>query len=136
MTKYELSDADRSALLTARELHKEMEILKEGLQELKLLSISVSSPNMDGMPKGQGASDVRAQTMIRIERKEHEIAALDKRLNRAKAIALRKLRRFSGAFRSFCEDYYVQGLSFQIAQAASGMSDRQCKNYMALVKGG
>lgn len=134
MIKNTLSDEEREALLYARELHEEMENLLDGLRELKLLALSVSSPNMDGMPKGQSAGDAYGQTLVRIERREREIADVGRRAGKAKVTAGRIVKRLVGPFKTFCNDYYVEGMPFQIAHAASGVSDRQCKNYMAYIQ--
>ena len=132
--KYTLSDEDREALLFSRELQEDMEKMCDGLRELRLLAVSVSSPNMDGMPKGDGVGDAYAQTLARIEQREREIALQKRKIERAKRIARRVLKPFIGPFKAFCEDYYVEGMPFVIAQAASGVGDRQCKNYIAYIQ--
>lgn len=127
-------DHERDALLRVRKLHEEMENLIDGLKELRLLSVSLSSPKLDDMPKAQGVTDKYAQTLARIEHKEREIAVQKREIERAQRIARRGLSRFIGPFKAFCEDYYVKGLPFVLAQAASGVSERQCKNYMAEIQ--
>lgn len=113
-----------------------MEKMKEGLNELKLLSISVSSPNMDGMPKSHGVSDKYAQTLARIDKREREIAAQSKQISRMKTRARRAVGRLAGAFKAFCEAYYMDGVPFVIAQAESGVTERQCKRYMREISTG
>ena len=129
-----LTDAERDALLYVRELHEELENMCDGLRELKLLSISISSPNMDGMPKAQSDGDAYAQVLVRIERQERDIASLSKRVSKAQYPARRAANRLKGPFKRFCEDYYVNGMPFSLASAASGVTDRQCKNYMAFIQ--
>lgn len=131
--KHTLSVAEREAFVRLRELHDELEKMRDGLRELKLLVKSVSSPNMDGMPKAQGTSDAYAQALVRIERQEREIAAQARRVNRAKAIPIQALKRFVGPFKTFCKGYYIDGVPFFMAQAESGVGERQCKNYMAYI---
>lgn len=108
--------------------------MRDGLRELQLLSASVSSPNMDGMPRTQSAPDKYAQVMIRIDSRKREIAAQEREIARAQVVARRVLEGVTGAFKAFCMDYYVDGLPFSLAVCASGVGDRQCKNYMAYIK--
>lgn len=108
--------------------------MEEGLRELKLLSQSVSSPNMDGMPRAGSSGDAMTRVVARIAAQERSVALQKGRVTRAQVYARRIVRRLTGAFRAFCEDYYVNGYSFDIAQAACGVRDRQCKNYMTIVK--
>lgn len=136
MIKEELTARGREALLHVRELHDELENLQDGLRELKLLSISVSSPKMDGMPHAQSAGDARAQTLARIESQEAKIARTSAKLARAQAKARREIKELTGAFKAFCDAYYINGNTFRLSQAMSGREERQCKNYMALVKNG
>ena len=129
-----LTDAEREALLYVRELHEELENMCNGLRELKILSISVSSPKMDGMPKAQSSGDAYAQVLARIERQEREIASLSKRISKEQYPARRAAKKLKGPFRAFCEDYYINGMPFSLASAASGVTERQCKNYMTFIQ--
>lgn len=106
----------------------------DGLKELKLLAVSLSSPKMDDMPKSQSIPDTYAQTLVRIEQQERDIAAMTRKIEKAKRSAYQGIGRFIGPFKAFCVDYYVKGLPFVLAQAASGVSERQCKNYMAEIQ--
>ena len=133
-SKLTLFDREREALLYVRELHEELENMCDGLKELKLLAVSLSSPKMDDMPKSQSIPDTYAQTLVRIEQQERDIAAMTRKIEKAKRSAYQGIGRFIGPFKAFCVDYYVKGLPFVLAQAASGVSERQCKNYMAEIQ--
>lgn len=119
--------------MRVRKLHEELGLKQDGLRELKLLSVSVSSPNMDGMPKSQTSADKNARILARIEAQERGIAAVSAELNRVKAIARRAIDGLTGAFKTFCESYYLDGDPFEVAQAACAMSERQCRRYMQVV---
>jgi len=131
--KYMLTDADRTRLLRARELHEELEKMEEGLRELRLLSVSLKSPKMDDMPKAPGSGDTMTATLARIERQEGKIARVRAKLRGEVRSAARVVKRLTGPFKAFCEAYYVDGDPFAVAQATSGVKERQCKRYMAIV---
>ena len=126
---------DKEVLLHVRELHKEKAGALDGLRELKLLSVSISSPNMDGMPKTHGDKDKHAQILARIEKQEQSIAAIDRKIRKAQTAARRALKTQAGSFRIFCETYYVDGLPFDVAQAQSGLRRSRCYDYIKAVKG-
>lgn len=132
--KETFTEQESAALLRVRKLHEELERTKDGLRELRLLSVSISSPNMDGMPKGSTNADKNARVLARIEAQEREIAALSAELDRAKVIARRAIDELTGAFKTFCESYYLDGDPFEVAQAACAMSERQCRRYMQAIK--
>lgn len=123
------------ALLNIRGLHEELNTLKDGLRELRLLSISVSSPKQDGMPKQQSAQgDAYAQTLTRIEKQEQEIARMERRIRTARRTAQHALKAMHGAAKVFCAAYYVGGEPFEIARAASGVGRSRCYEFAAAVK--
>ena len=130
-----LTAEECTALLSLRELHEELGILKDGLRELKLLAISVSSPNMDGMPKAQGSTgDAYAQTMARIEKQEQAIRRAERKIKGEQAKTRRCLAGAGGSFRLFCASYYIGGEPFEVAQAASGVQRSRCYDYARTVK--
>lgn len=121
--------------MRVRKLHEELGLKRDGLTELRLLSVSVSSPNMDGMPKSQTEGDKNARVLSRIEQQESKVTALSARLDEARMIARRATETLTGAFKDFCEAYYIDGDPFEVAQAASGVGERQCRRYMQAVSG-
>ena len=130
-----LTAQECAALLSLRDMYKELELLKDGLRELKLLAISVSSPNMDGMPKQAGSTgDAYAQTVARIEKQERDIKRKESAIKRAQTAARNGLKHTTGSFRLFCASYYIGGDLFEVAQAASGVCRSRCYDFVAEVK--
>lgn len=126
-----MTRAECETLRRVRELHEKMERLKDGLRELRLLSTSISSPKMDGMPKQQGgAKDIAAQTLARIEKQEEEIARMAYSIERAKKGGQLACRMLDTSRRTFYNLYCNEGEPFCIAQAASGVQERQCRRYL------
>ena len=130
-----LTRQECEALINLRDLQEELWKHKDGMRELVLLSISVSSPRMDGMPKQQGMQgDAYAQTLARIEERKVEISKLERKIRTEKLKAQKAIKHIYGSFRIFAADYYIAGNPFEVSCAASGVSERQCRRYMRTVR--
>ena len=127
-----LTELDREALLEVRTAEKRVQDLEDGLRELELKTIS--SPNMDGMPKGSSDGDASTRRLISMERAKHRLKMAEKDLRTARRRAERVCRKMDGHMRSFCESYYVDCQPFSVAQKLSGVSERQCYRYMQDIK--
>lgn len=95
---------------------------------------TISSPKMDGMPKGSGAGDASAQHMIYIEYARNRVSRAQAALKRAKSTASRICKRMDGHMKKFCEAFYIEGFPFDVAQALSGVGERQCYRYVSEVE--
>lgn len=114
-----------------REAVKDLQEAEDSVRELELKT--VGSPKMDGMPKGSSTGDANAQYLIHLEYARSKLDRAHNQLARAKNNAYRVCRRLSGHMQKFCEAYYAEGFPFEVAQAMSGVKDRQCYSYMAEV---
>lgn len=104
----------------------------DSLRELELQS--VSSPKMDGMPKGSGSGDASAQHMIHVEYARNRVKRAKDALQKARRNALRVCRKMEGHMRKFCEAFYVEGFPFDVARVMSGVGERQCYRYVGEVE--
>ena len=115
-----------------QEVEKRVQDLRDGLRELEAKTIS--SPNMDGMPRGSGDGDASARRLISLERAKHRLKMAEKDLQTARRRAERVCRKMDGHMRGFCEAYYVDCQPFSVAQKLSGVCERQCYRYMQDIK--
>lgn len=130
--RYTLTKKDKQELRAVRDAEKRVQDMHDGLKELELKTIS--SPNMDGMPKGTGDGDASVRHMIRLERARRRLADAEKALKAAQRKAERVCQRMDdGHMRRFCEAFYVDGQPFAAAQKLSGVGERQCYRYMETV---
>ena len=131
--EYQLTEKDRAKLLAVRKAARDLEEAECSLKELKLKT--VGSPNMDGMPKGSTQGDSSTQHLIHLDYARKKLEKAQRALDKAKRNAHRVCTRLEGHMQKFCEAYYVECFPFDIAQALSGVGERQCSRYMAAVKG-
>lgn len=109
-------------LRRARDLADEVELLRENLKEVELHT--VSSPNMDGMPKGSGDGDAMARVMIRKESLQKKIRTAERAMNRSRSEGRRALRNVRAPMRMFCEVYFLEAGGFEEACAHARISPR------------
>lgn len=133
MIEYQLTERGRKQLLAVRKAANELEEAEVALKELELKT--VGSPNMDGMPKGSSQGDASTQHLIHLEYARSKRDKAEYALKKAKHNAYRVCRKLEGHMRKFCEAYYAEGFPFDVAQALSGVGERQCSRYAAMVKG-
>lgn len=116
-----------------RRAAEELQEAEDSLKELELKTIS--SPKMDGMPKGSSQGDANTQHLVHLDYARKKRDKAEYHLKKAKHNAYRVCRRLEGHMRKFCEAYYAEGFPFDVAQTLSGVQARQCYTYMSIVKG-
>ena len=113
---------------------RDVEEAEVTLKEIRTKTIGAA--NMDGMPKGSSVGDASAQHVIYLEYAEKQLERAKRELGRAKRDAEHVCSRLEGHMRKFCGAYYIEGFPFEVAQALSGVSRRQCYTYMSMVSEG
>lgn len=122
-------------MISLREKNEELERARAGLVELRMLSESISSPRIDGMPKAQSKADKVGAVVAQIERQEALVQSIQRGVERRRKRVRRICGRLSGSFGLFCMAYYADGDPFEVATAASGVKERQCYRYKEIVSG-
>ena len=111
---------------------KEVKILRDGLEELQ--KKTVSSPRMDGMPKGGGAGDAMAGLLIQKQRQQEKLARAERQLKRRQSAARRVIAPFPAPMRMFFAAYFIDLMKAEDACRYAGVSIRTGSRYIALVK--
>lgn len=118
-------------LRKARDLVDEVERLRDTLKEIDLQTIS--SPNLDGMPKGSGDGDAMTRRVIRRDKVESKLWSAERALKRARTIGGRALREVKAAMRLFCEAYYLDGASLEESCKYARIDARTAERYRAVI---
>lgn len=124
-----LTGRDRYMLRRARDLADEVERLRENLKEVELHT--VSSPNMDGMPKGSGDGDAMTRQIIRKDKLHSKLRGAEKALKRSRTIAGKALRNVKAPMRMFCEAYFLDASTAEEACAYARVDKRTGERYSA-----
>lgn len=111
-----------------RDLAKEVQKLQDRLDELKRQTIS--SPKMDGMPRGGSQCDAMASAIIQKERQEQLLASTQRRFERAAKAAQRVVRDLPAGKRLFYAAYYIDGEKQLTACDIAGISESTGYRYM------
>lgn len=118
-------------LRRARDLVDEVERLRDVLKEIELRTIS--SPSMDGMPKGSGSGDAMAARMIRRDKVEQKLKTAERALKRSRTIGGNALHKVKAPVRMFCEAYFLEAASFDESCAYARISARTGDDYRSEV---
>ena len=129
MTVERIDKRTRHILKEARELAKEIELKEEGLREL--LMQTVSSPSMDGMPKGSGGHDASAARLAREEAMREDIQRGKERLQRIRRAANRGIKPLSASRRIFYQIYYIDAQKASAARTMARISERTAQRYIS-----
>lgn len=132
---YELTEKDKADMIALREKNDVLERAEVGLTELRLLSECVSSPKIDGMPKGQGKSNRVGTVVEQIAIQEALVQSMRRDVERKRKRVRRICGKLSGSFGLFCSAYYADCAPFDVAWARSGVKERQCYRYKEIVSG-
>lgn len=116
-------------LRRARDLADEISRLRDNLREAELYTIS--SPNMDGMPKGSSDGDAMTRQMIRKDKLQNKLKCAERALNRSKSIAGKALRNVKAPMRMFCEAYFLDAATFDEACGYARIDKRTGERYSA-----
>ena len=113
------------------QLKKEQLQIQEELERIEMETTAVSSPNMDGMPRGSGVSDpVMAAAFARISIKERYQEQLEKLA--AEQLALEKMiEGLDPVERRLLRYRYLDGLTWENVCVAMCYSWRQTHNIHA-----
>ena len=127
MTRYE------SHVLTAcREALEEVRDLEE---EIIAACCTLRAQRMDGMPRGESGADGTALRMIRMEQLERRRRSAQDAYRRYCGMAIPVLEGMMAPTRAFYAAYCVDGLGFDAAWKASGLSRETCRKYAREVGG-
>lgn len=134
MTRMERRDARqriKDRLHQYTQLQREKHQIQEELARISLETASVSSPNMDGMPRGSGISKpTEAGAFARINIMERYQAQLDKLAE--EQLALEKLiEKLDPVERRLLRYRYLDGLTWESVCVAMNYSWRQTHNIHA-----
>ena len=116
-------------LRRARDLADEISRLRDNLREAELHTIS--SPNMDGMPKGSSDGDAMTRQMIRKDKLQAKLRTADRALKRSRSIAGKALRDVKAPLRMFCEAYFLDAAPLEEACAYARIDKRTGERYGA-----
>ena len=113
----------------ARDLADEVGRLRESLREAELQTIS--SPNMDGMPKGSGDGDAMTRLVIRKDKLQAKLRTAERALKRSQAAGGKALRDVKAPMRMFCEIYFLEAGSLEAACIYARIDKRTGERYSA-----
>lgn len=115
----------------ARDLADELDRLRENLQELELHT--VSSPKMDGMPKGSTAGDAVGGQVARADSLREKIQRVEKALGKARSAGRKALQGVRAPIRMFCEVYFLENRPLDAACGYARIDKRTGERYRAEV---
>lgn len=124
-----LTERDKWNLRRARDLADEVTRLRENLKEAELYTIS--SPNMDGMPKGSSDGDAMTRQYIRKDKLQAKLRTAERALKRSRSIAGKALRDVKAPLRMFCEAYFLDAAPMEEACAYARIDKRTGERYGA-----
>lgn len=119
-------------MLSVRRDAEDVALQEDYLEELQRQTIS--SPNMDGMPKGSAQGDAAARLMIRKQQAEAKLEQAKRQLERSKKAARRVIAKLDVRMARFCEAYFIEGEKLEAASAFAGVCVRTGSNYAKMVK--
>lgn len=128
-----MSDNTKNMLIRCRDWAKEIKLREDGLRELRTRTIS--SPNLDGMPRGGGDADANARRMIGIEKRESELKQERRGLNALKNKAKKALEGLKPSQRIFYQEYYIECHKCAAARVLAGISERTAMRYIQMIQG-
>ena len=111
-----------------RDLVDEVERLQERLDEMQLQT--VSSPRLDGMPRGGSQGDAMASMLIQRQAQEDLLQRAQKRLQKAQKDAERITVRLPAPMRLFYAAYYIDGEKFDAACSIARISESTAYRYL------
>ena len=133
MTQAQLDERIKNTLQECRALiNMEIPAIKECIKELQMQTIS--SPKLDGMPRGGAAGDAMANRLKRLEKYESDLAFTRRRLERLQKAAKRAVNGLEVRRRIFYESYYISGEKAAVARAEAGIAERTAGKYIADVR--
>lgn len=124
-----LTERDKWHLRRARDLFDEVTRLRENLKEAELQTIS--SPNMDGMPKGSGDGDAMTRQVIRKDKLQAKLRGAERALKRSQAAGRKALRNVKAPLRMFCEVYFLEAGSLEASCVYARIDKRTGERYSA-----
>ena len=124
-----LTERDKWHLRRARDLVDEVTRLRENLKEAELHTIS--SPNMDGMPKGSSDGDAMTRQYIRKDKLQAKLRGAERAQKRSRTIAEKALRNVRAPMRMFCEAYFLDASTAEEACAYARIDKRTGERYSA-----
>ena len=124
-----MTERDKWHLRRARDLVDEVTRLRDNLREAELQTIS--SPNMDGMPKGSGDGDAIARQIARRDKLQTKLRTAERALKRSRSAAGKALRGVKAPMRMFCEVYFLEAGSAEAACAYARIDKRTGERYSA-----
>lgn len=128
-----LAEHEKEALTAVQDTAEEVRRLAEGIEELRRQT--VSSPRMDGMPRGGGQDDAMSARISRLEDWEKKLRAARRGLARAKRAARLAIARLPAQQRIFYGAYYIDGEKMGTACTLARISARTGSRYAQMVEG-
>lgn len=126
------NDRDAETLRNVRRIYTELQQLRKELKEQR--EVTLHSPALDGMPKGNGHADQMVLRLIRIEGLEKREAILVRKVEAARVRAYHACKRVSSAKASmFFEAYCADLRPIETAQKFSGVDDQTARKYLKLL---
>lgn len=133
MTQAQLDERTRNTLQECRTLiNTEIPAIEECIRELRMQTIS--SPKLDGMPRGGAAGDAMANRLKRLEKYESDLEYTKRRLERLQKAAKRAVNGLEVRRRIFYESYYIGGEKAAVARVEAGIAERTAGKYIADVR--
>lgn len=108
-----------------------MERLQENLRELELHT--VSSPKMDGMPKGSSAGDTVGGQIARTEALREKLKNVEIKLKRARSTGRKAISGERAPIRMFCEAFFLEARPLEAACNYARIDKRTGERYRAEV---
>lgn len=111
-----------------RDLVDEAERLQERLDEMQ--QQTVSSPRLDGMPRGGSQGDAMASALIQRQAQEERLQRAQKRLQKAQKDARRITARLPAPMRLFYEAYYIDSEKIDVSCSIARISESTAYRYI------
>lgn len=106
--------------------------MEDALCELRRESIS--SPRMDGMPKGSGEGDQMPRRMARIDDLTRRIERQRARLSKLRRSGERAIYRLEAREKLFVEAYYLRAEKAGVAAILAQISDKSASRYIRRIE--
>lgn len=122
----------KDMLQKCRELAQEIQLREEGLKELRAQTIS--SPKLDGMPRGNVGHNANDNRLIQIEKRERDIERDKRKLERLRNDARRAIRPLKPEQRIFYAEYFIEAQKARAARTMAGISKRTATRYLGEIR--
>lgn len=130
----QLPAASVQALMRSRTLHNAVARAYARCKQAREARPLVSSPRLDGMPRGSQNTSGLEKRYISLEKYEQRIVEEEKALQQAQEEAKRVIYGLPDALQDFCFWYYIEGMSMPEVAAWIDLDISTCRRYKKVIE--